>query len=88
MNQLFSAYARGKEAKELSAILGDAALTSADKKFAMFAEEFEKRYVGQGFEKNRSIEETLDIGWELLRILPKGELKRIREEYLEEFYDR
>ena len=88
MNQLFSAYARGKEAKELSAILGDAALTPADKKFAMFAEEFEKRYVGQGFEKNRSIEETLDIGWELLRILPKGELKRIREEYLEEFYDR
>ena len=88
MNQLFSAYARGKEAKELSAILGDAALTPADKKFAMFAEEFEKRYVGQGFEKNRSIEETLDIGWELLRMLPKGELKRIREEYLEEFYDR
>lgn len=88
MNQLFSAYARGKEAKELSAILGDAALTPADKKFAMFAEEFEKRYVGQSFEKNRSIEDTLDIGWELLRILPKSELKRIREEYLEEFYDK
>ena len=88
MNQLFSAYARGKEAKELAAILGDAALSEADKKFALFAEEFEKRYVSQGFNKNRSIEETLDLGWELLRILPRGELKRIRDAYLEEFYDK
>ena len=87
MNQLFSAYARGKEAKELSAILGDAALSKADKKFALFADEFEKRYVGQGFDKNREIEDTLNIGWELLRILPRNELKRIRDAFLDEFYD-
>ncbi len=88
MNQLFSAYARGKEAKELSAILGEAALSDVDKKFALFAEEFEKRYVSQGFETNRSIEETLSIGWELLKILPRAELKRIRDSYLEEYYDK
>ena len=85
MNQLFSAYARGKEAKELSAILGDAALTEVDKKFATFAEEFEKRYVSQGFETNRSIEETLNIGWELLKILPRNELKRIKDEFIEKY---
>lgn len=86
MNQLFSAYARGKEAKELEAILGEAALTPMDLKYAEFAAEFEKRYVSQGFNKNRSIAETLDLGWELLRILPKSELKRIRDEYLDEYY--
>ena len=58
MNQLFAAYARGKEAKELSAILGDAALTEVDKKYAKFAEEFERRYVSQGFNANRDKEET------------------------------
>lgn len=88
MNQLFAAYARGKEAKELSAILGDAALTPVDIKYAKFAEEFEKRYVSQGFETNRSIEETLQIGWELLTILPRTEMKRIRDKYLEEYYDK
>ena len=88
MNQLFSAYARGKEAKELAAILGDAALSAADKKFAFFADKFEKKYVSQGFNKNRSIEETLNLGWELLKLLPRGELKRIRDAYLEEFYDK
>lgn len=88
MNQLFAAYARGKEAKELSAILGDAALTPVDIKYAKFAEEFEKRYVSQGFETNRSIEETLQIGWELLTILPRSEMKRIRDKYLEEYYDK
>ncbi|MBD5132755.1 MAG: V-type ATP synthase subunit B [Clostridiales bacterium] len=87
MNQLFSAYSRGKDAKELSAILGDAALTDVDKLYAKFAEEFEKKYINQGFDANRSIEETLDIGWELLRILPRSELKRIRDEHLDEFYD-
>ncbi len=85
MNQLFSAYARGKEAKELSAILGDAALTEADKKFAVFAEEFEKRYVSQGFETNRTIEETLNIGWDLLKLLPRNELKRIKDEYIDKY---
>ena len=85
MNQLFSAYARGKEAKELSAILGDAALSDTDKLFAVFAEEFEKKYLNQGFNENRLIEETLDIGWELLKILPVGELKRIKEKYIEKY---
>ena len=86
LNQLFAAYARGKEAKELMAILGEAALSDADKFFAKFADEFEKRYVSQGYETNRTIEETLEIGWDLLTLLPKGELKRIRDEYLEKYY--
>ena len=86
MNQLFSAYARGKEAKELEAILGEAALTPLDLKYAEFAAEFEKEYVSQGFDKNRTIEETLDLGWQLMHILPRAELKRIRDEYLDEFY--
>lgn len=88
MNQLFSAYAQGKEAKELSAILGESALSDVDKKFAHFAEEFEKRYVSQGFDTDRSIEETLDIGWELLKLLPKSELKRIRDDYIEKYLNR
>ena len=88
MNQLFAAYAKGKECKELSAILGDSALTSTDKLYAKFAEEFEKQYVSQGFTTNRSIEETLDIGWKLLKILPKSELKRIKEKYIEKYLDR
>ena len=88
MHQLFSAYARGKDAKELSSILGDAALSDVDKQYAKFAEEFEKQYINQGFNANRTIEETLDIGWKLLRILPRSELKRIRDEYLEEFLDK
>ena len=85
MNQLFSAYARGKESKELAAILGEAALSDTDKLYAKFAEEFEKRYVSQGFTVNRSIEETLDLGWKLLRILPRSELKRIKEQYIEKY---
>ena len=85
MNQLFSAYARGKDAKELSAILGEAALSDVDILYAKFAEEFEKQYINQGFDENRSIEQTLDIGWKLLKILPRSELKRIRDEYLDEF---
>ena len=86
MNQLFSAYARGKEAKELMVILGEAALSAEDRIYAKFADEFEEKYVSQGYDKNRTIEETLDIGWELLRILPKSELKRIRDEYIEKYY--
>ena len=88
MNQLFSAYARGKEAKELSTILGEAALTEIDKKYAHFADEFEKKYVSQGFNTNRSINETLDIGWELLRLLPRNELKRIKDKFLDMYYDK
>ncbi len=88
MNQLFSAYARGKEAKELSIILGEAALTEIDKKYAHFADEFENKYVSQGFNTNRSINETLDIGWELLRLLPRNELKRIKDKFLDMYYDK
>ena len=87
MNQLFSAYARGKDAKELSSILGEAALSDVDRLYAKFAEEFEKQYINQSFTVNRTIEDTLDIGWKLLKILPRSELKRIRDEHLEEFYD-
>lgn len=88
MNQLFSAYARGKEAKELSTILGEAALTEIDKKYANFADEFENKYVSQGFNTNRSINDTLDIGWELLRLLPRNELKRIKDKFLDKYYDK
>lgn len=85
MNQLFAAYARGKEAKELAVILGDAALTDVDKLYAKFADAFEAEYVNQGFEKDRPIEETLDLGWKLLSILPVGELKRIRQEFIDRY---
>jgi V/A-type H+-transporting ATPase subunit B len=85
MNQLFSAYAQGKQAKELAVILGESALSESDKAFAKFAEAFEKEYVSQGFNTNRTIEETLDLGWKLLKLLPKSELKRIRDEYLEKY---
>ena len=88
LNQLFAAYAKGKESKELASILGDSALTATDKLYAKFAEEFEKKYVSQGFNTNRSIIETLDIGWELLKILPRSELKRIKEKYIEKYLDK
>ncbi|HIU49216.1 MAG TPA: V-type ATP synthase subunit B [Candidatus Avimonoglobus intestinipullorum] len=86
MNQLFAAYARGKEAKELMVILGEAALSDVDKLYAQFADEFEKQYVSQGYTADRSIEETLEIGWKLLSILPRSELKRIKDEYLDRYY--
>jgi len=88
MNQLFSAYARGKDAKELMVILGESALTEIDKLYAKFADEFEKKYVSQGYSADRSIEETLDIGWELLRILPRSELKRISDKFLDKYYEK
>ena len=88
LNQLFAIYARGKECKELMAILGESALSDVDKLYAKFADEFEEKYVSQGYDANRSIEETLDIGWELLRTMPRGELKRVHEEYLDEFYEK
>ncbi|MBQ9471932.1 MAG: V-type ATP synthase subunit B [Ruminococcus sp.] len=87
MNQLFSAYARGKDAKELMVILGESALTDIDKLYAQFADRFEREYVSQGYTTNRSIEETLDLGWELLRILPRSELKRIDDRFLDMYYD-
>lgn len=87
MNQLFAAYARGKDAKELMTILGEAALTEIDLKYAKFADEFEDKYVNQGYNTDRTIEETLDIGWELLRILPRSELKRINDKWLDMYYE-
>lgn len=86
MNQLFAAYARGKESKELATILGEAALTDIDKMYAKFSEEFEKQYVSQGYETDRSIEDTLNLGWELLSILPKAELKRIKTQYIDKYF--
>ena len=88
MNQLFAAYARGKDAKELMMILGEAALTEIDKLYAKFADEFEQKYINQGYRADRSIEETLDTGWELLRILPRTELKRIKDEFLDKYYNK
>ena len=86
MNQLFAAYAKGKENLELVSILGEAALTETDLLYAKFSQEFEERYVSQGYETDRAIEETLETGWDLLRILPKSELKRIKDEYLDKYY--
>lgn len=86
MNQLFAAYSRGKEAKELMVILGEAALSDIDLIYAKFADAFEKEYVSQGYLANRDIEETLNIGWKLLSILPRSELKRIDDKYLDEYY--
>ena len=86
MNQLFAAYARGKEAKELMVILGEAALTDIDLVYAKFAGEFEKEYVSQSSHTDRSIEDTLELGWKLLSILPRTELKRIDDKFLDEYY--
>jgi V/A-type H+-transporting ATPase subunit B len=85
MNQLFAAYAQGKQAKELAVILGESALSDVDKAYAKFADAFEKEYVSQGFTSNRTIEETINLGWKLLKILPRTELKRIRDEYLDKY---
>ena len=85
MNQLFAAYARGKDARELSTILGESALSEVDRIYARFAEEFEKKYVSQGYQTDRSIEETLTVGWEPLSMLPRTELKRIKEEYINKY---
>ncbi|NLA54447.1 MAG: V-type ATP synthase subunit B [Clostridiales bacterium] len=88
MNQLFAAYSRGKDAKELAIILGESSLSDMDKKYAIFADAFEKRYISQGYQSNRTIEETLDLGWELLRLLPRTELKRIRDDMLDIYMPR
>lgn len=88
MNQLFAAYASGKEAKELAVILGESALTDSDKAFAKFADAFEEEYVSQGYTNNRTIEETLNLGWKLLRLLPRTELKRIKDPLIEKYLDK
>ena len=87
MNQLFACYAKGKENLELVAILGESALSEVDLMYAKFSQEFEKLYVSQGYETDRPIEKTLDTGWELLRMLPRQELKRIKDEFLDKYYE-
>ena len=86
MNQIYAAVARGREAKELATILGESALSDTDLAFARFSDEFDERYVNQGFSTNRSIVETLELGWSLLRMLPRGELKRISDKLLDEYF--
>ena len=86
LNQLFANYARGKEAKELATVLGESALSDIDKLYAIFADRFEREYISQGFESNRSILDTLELGWDLLRILPRSELKRVSTKHLDEYY--
>ena len=88
MNQLFAAYSRGKDAKELMVILGEAALSDIDLLYAKFADEFEAKYISQGFNTDRTIQETLDIGWDLLRLLPRSELKRINDAMLDKYYEK
>lgn len=87
LNQLFACYARGKEAKELATVLGESALSDIDRLYARFAERFEQEYLSQGFDSNRTIEETLNLGWKLLRILPRTELKRISTKHLDKYYN-
>ncbi|MDR0975841.1 MAG: V-type ATP synthase subunit B [Christensenellaceae bacterium] len=86
LNQLFACYAKGKDSKELAQILGESALSDIDKLYAKFADEFEQKYINQGFETNRTIFETLDLGWELLGILPREELTRIKTKFLDKYY--
>lgn len=87
MNQIYAAYTSGIKARELAVILGDSALSEADLAFAKFAEAFDKQYVNQGYYTNRTIEETLNTGWKLLGIIPKTELKRVREEYIDKYLE-
>lgn len=86
MNQLYSAYARGKNAKELAVVLGESALSEADLLFVKFADAFESRFVTQGENENRTVEESLRIGWDLLAMLPRGELKRVRDKWIEKYH--
>ena len=86
MNQLYAAYARGKNAKELAVVLGESALSESDILMVKFAEAFEDKFIRQGEDENRTIEESLAIGWELLAMLPRSELKRVRDAYIEKYY--
>jgi V/A-type H+/Na+-transporting ATPase subunit B len=87
MNQLFAAYARGREVQELAVILGESALTETDKFYMNFAQSFEKNYVNQGFFEDRSIQETMEVGWRMLSILPKSELTRVKDEFIAQYYE-
>ena len=87
-NQLFSSYAKVGEARNLASVIGEDELSPIDKKYLKFGEEFEKRYIGQGATENRSMQETLDLGWELLKLLPREELDRIDTKLIEKYYPR
>jgi V/A-type H+-transporting ATPase subunit B len=87
-NQLYAAYARGKEAQELATILGEAALSAEDQKYMTFANQFEKRYISQGYYENRTVEQTLDLGWELLSMFENSELKRIDVKLIDKYMPR
>ncbi len=86
-NQLFASYARGQEVRELATILGESSLTDTDRKYLEFVERFEQEFVQQGADENRTIEDTLTIGWKLLSILPRNELKRVKAEHIEQYAD-
>ncbi len=86
LNQLYSAYARGKNAKEIAVVIGESALSPVDVLFVNFSDRFEKEFIYQGEYENRTIEETLNIGWKLLGMIPRSELKRIKPEYIEKYY--
>ena len=85
-NQLYAAYAQGMEIREMALVMGEASLSEMDRRYLEFADEFERKFVAQGENEDRSVEQTLDIGWQLLRMLPRGELKRVRDEYIEKYY--
>ncbi len=86
-NQLFAAYARGNEMRELAVVLGEASLSEMDRQYVTFADRFEREYVNQGFYENRSIEDTLRIGWRLLGLLPRAELKRVDAEHIDKYLE-
>jgi V/A-type H+-transporting ATPase subunit B len=85
-DQLYAAYAEGNDLRDLEQIVGREALSDLDNRYLDFADRFENEFVQQGFDENRTIEETLDIGWELLSMLPEEELNRIDEEFIEQYY--
>jgi V/A-type H+-transporting ATPase subunit B len=87
-DQLYATYAQGKDARALSAIVGEEALSETDRKFLKIANNFERKFVNQGTDENRSIEQTLDIGWELLSHLPESEMKRIKSEFITKYRKR
>lgn len=85
-DQCYSGYAEGRDVRSLVAVVGEEALSERDRLNLKFAEVFEERFVTQGVDENRTIEQTLDLGWELLSMFPEGELKRIDEKYVKQYY--
>lgn len=86
-NQLFACYAKVQDARSLASVIGEDELSDSDKKYMQFGKLFEQHFINQGFDENRSIGETLDLGWSLLSVLPKNELDRVDDAVLDQFYD-